>query len=97
MKKKQDIIIKKLNQDDILEIVLEYFQENEVKGMSAAKGIILGKPNKDLRFIGVFSEIENNEVISQYDLKKLDEEMDFNGDHSFFDKHPEFYIDETKK
>ena len=61
-----------------------------MKKLPLGKGCLLGTPGKDLRFIGVFTDEE--EDISKYDLEKIDMEMDFNGDHSFLKKHPEFYI-----
>lgn len=90
---KKEIVIKKLNEDDILEILLEHFQENELedKHIVLTSGIIFGSPGKDLRFIGVFGD-EKSEEIFKYDLAKIDKETEFNGDHAFLEKHPECYL-----
>lgn len=79
-------IIKKLDEDDILEILIEHFQKGKF-GESCGQGCILGTPGKDLRFIGVISK-----NCGEYNLEEIDKEMDFNGDHAFLKKHPEFYI-----
>jgi len=93
MKKKQKgkVIIKKLNQDDILEIILEHFQDIELKNAVVASGDILGTPGKDLRFIGAFGD-ETCEEIYSYDLEQIDNEYEFNGDHAFLEKNPHFYL-----
>ncbi|KIR01966.1 hypothetical protein P261_00780 [Lachnospiraceae bacterium TWA4] len=86
----EKICYKKLDKDDILEILIEYFQENEFLEFSFAEGYLLGDSEKDLRFIGVFSN--NYKKISEGDIKKIDREMDYNGDHSFLKNHPEYNI-----
>jgi hypothetical protein len=83
---------KKLDEDDILEILIEYYQE-QFSDVSAAKGLILGEPGKNLRFIGAFSD-EDFQYIHNLDLNKLDKEIDFNGDHQFLKDNPDFTIDE---
>lgn len=80
LKTKKQHCFKKLDEDDILEILIEHFQDGELEDYISAQGCLLGKPNENLRFIGVFSN-DDNEML-QYDLKKLDKEIDFNGDHS---------------
>jgi hypothetical protein len=91
---KRKYSIKKLDEDDILEIIIEHFQDGELADFMSAQGCILGEPGKDLRFVGVFS---NEKGLLRNDLEKIDKEMDFNGDHSFLKKHPEFYISNTKE
>ena len=81
---------KKLDEDDILEILIEYFQEGEYVDFTHAKACLFGEPGKDLRFIAIFSDDE--EKTNQYDLKNLDNEIDYNGDHSFLKNHPGFLI-----
>ena len=71
----------KLDADDIMEILLEHYQEAFDKAY--AKGIILGAEYKELRFIAVFGE-EQDEELKKLDLKKIDQQMDYNGEHSFF-------------
>ncbi|MGY0374239.1 hypothetical protein [Clostridium sp. JNZ J1-5] len=90
-KKKSKIIIKKLNQDDILEIIFEHFQEIELKEAVITKGIILGTPGKDLRFVGVFGD-ETCEEIYEYDLEEIDENQEFNGSHAFLENNPNFCL-----
>ena len=88
------INFKKLDADDILEIILEHFQNSE-KDCEFAKGILLGTAGKDLRFVGVFGK-ENDSQLKNYDLIKLDENMDYNGDHSFLKDNPDFQIQTSK-
>lgn len=82
---------KKLDEDDILEILMEHFQDDELAGVELSQGCILGTPGKDLRFIGVFSK-DSSEKVANIDFEKIDETIDFNGDHSFLKSNPEFYI-----
>ena len=80
----------KLESDDILEIVLEYYQE-QFDHSECARGIILGTPDKDLRLIAVFGDIDN-ENIDNIDLEEVDKNMDYTGDHAFLKNHPEFWL-----
>ena len=71
-------LIKKLNQDDILRIILNYFKDNDFSE-SWACGELLGQVNDNLRFIGIFrNDVENAPF--EYDVNKIDREMNFNGD-----------------
>jgi len=79
----------KLDEDDILEIVIEYFQRKEKFGCLQARACLMGEVGKDLRFIGVFSDEEEK---IQCDFKKIDMEMEYNGDHSLIKNKPEFWI-----
>lgn len=81
----------KLDSDDIMEILLEYYQER-FEFSENAKGIFLGEPNSELRFIAVFGET-NDEEIQSIDLEKVDQEIEYNGEHAFLKKNPEFYLD----
>ena len=81
---------KKLDEDDILEILSEHFIEGELKGYINSHCRLFGNIGEDLRFVGAFSDDEDEYL--QCDLEKLDEEMDYNGDHSFIKKNPEFQI-----
>ena len=84
------ICYKKLDEDDILEILIEHFQNDELSDFIYAHGCLLGKPGEDLRFIGTFSK-SDGQVITE-DIEKLDKEIDYNGDHSFLKNHPEFNL-----
>jgi hypothetical protein len=81
-------VVRKLNQDDILEIVCEHY----IASARSTIGMILGTPGVDLRFIGVWGPDVDDKVIDSIDLEELDKEVDFNGDHSFLEKNPNFYI-----
>ena len=94
-KGKSKVIIKKLNQDDILEILLEHLQECELKNSVVTKGDILGTPGKDLRFIGAFGDGTCEEIYN-YDLKEIDEKHEFNGDHAFLENNPHLYLNHDK-
>ena len=50
----------KLDADDIMEIVLHYYQE-KFNHSENARGILLGTPEKDLRFIGVFGDFHSHD------------------------------------
>lgn len=75
-------IVKKLEQDDILEILIEYFWNGELKKYSNASANLFGEVGEDLRFVGVFSKKELNDI----DLQEIDQCTDFNGDHSAWRK-----------
>jgi hypothetical protein len=92
---KKNFIFKKLNEDDILEIIVEHFQETECYDFIRAKAYLYGEPGKDLRLIAVFSNDEQGEI--PFDFDKLDKEMDYNGDHSFLKKHPEFHSTQSSQ
>ena len=85
----------KLDEDDILEILIEHFQEGSLAGYPQAQSCLLGTPGNDLRFIGVFSDDED-EFLS-YNLEKIDKEIDYNGDHSFINSRSEFQIHPKRK
>lgn len=69
------ICYKKLDEDDILEILIEHFQNGELSDFISACGCILGKPGNELRFIGVFSKSEKQ--VPYQDLEELDKEINY--------------------
>lgn len=81
----------KLDIDDIMEILLEHFQEQFENG-EYAKGIFLGTPEEELRFIGVFGD-QNNEELNNVNLKEIDKNMDYNGEHAFLRNNPDFFLE----
>ncbi len=91
MKDKGDFFTKKLNEDDLLEILLEHFQEIEFKTSSFSRAILLGTPGKDLRFISIFGD-EDDIELRKCNLEEIDRRCDFNGDHSFLEKNPKFIL-----
>ena len=80
----------KLDIDDIMEILLEHYQER-FQESEFAKGIFLGASDDELRFVAVFGEAEDAEI-HDIDLKKIDRQMDYNGEHAFLRNNPDFYI-----
>ena len=80
----------KLDADDIMEILLEFYQER-FDHSECAKGIFLGTPDNDLRFLAAFGNADEEEI-DGVDLKTIDQEMDYNGDHSFLKRNPIFYV-----
>lgn len=80
----------KLDMDDILEILIEHYYD-QLDNINEAKGIILGTPDTELRFVGAFCNNEET-TISNIDLEKIDEEIKYNGDHSFLKKNTQFYL-----
>ena len=69
----------KYNEDDILEILTEYLAEKEGFETFQSRAIFFGPPGKDLRLIGVIDELESE--LTDINLEKIDESMDYNGDH----------------
>ncbi|MCM1286351.1 MAG: hypothetical protein NC213_10130 [Acetobacter sp.] len=77
-KSKNNELIVKLSEDDILRILVTNFQSNDF-GESWGYGELLGSPGKDLRFIGVFrTDIDNAPF--NYDIKDIDSSQDFYDD-----------------
>lgn len=73
-----------------MENILEHFQQ-KFENSELAKGIFLGTPEKELRFIGNFGNISNKKI-NKIDLAEIDKDMDYNGDHSFLMSNPDFFI-----
>lgn len=78
IKRNNKELIKKLSQDDILRILVKHFQTGEF-GNSWGYGEILGTPDNDLRFIGIFCT-DDTKNPSDYDIGQIDSNMDFNDD-----------------
>ncbi len=72
---KNEEIIKKLNEDDILRILVTHFQD-DINGESWGYGKLIGVPGKDLRFIGIFRTDVDNAPF-EYDAEKIDSETNF--------------------
>ena len=54
-----DYILKKLNEEDMLEILTEHYMASSFKG--EARGLILGAAGIDLRFIGIWAREPSEE------------------------------------
>ena len=76
-------VIKKLDEDDILEILIEHFQTGQY---SYGRGKLIGTPGNDLRFVGAIS----CDSLADVDLDEIDKKYDYDGDHSFIKNNPEF-------
>ena len=87
----KDYFVKKLNEDDILEILLEHFQEINNSDTPLSRGVLLGNPGENLRFIGVYGR-EEDVSFKELNFEKIDAEYDFNGDQSFLERNPQFNI-----
>lgn len=81
-------VVKKLDQDDILEILIEHFQDGELKKSSYASANLFGVVGEDLRFVGVFSK----DVLNDIDLQEIDESNDYNGSHQFLKNNKDFWL-----
>ena len=79
--KDKNIVYKKLDQDDILEIVVEHFYD-ELKDYPLARAELFGKPGEDLRVVIAYGK-EHGEEIRDLDFREIDSNMDYNGDHAF--------------
>ena len=85
---KNKIVYEKLNEDDILEIVMEHLQEKH-GDFPFSKIVILGEIGKDLRCICALSKKVPR---SDLNLIEIDKKMEFTGDHAFLEQHPEFLL-----
>jgi len=94
-KKEMLFKIKKLNQDDIMGILIEHFWNEDVdcKNLLSSRAVILGTTGKDLRAICIFGK-EDLPIYCESDFEKIDSENDFNGDHSFLENNPSFNFQE---
>ena len=88
----EEIKYVKLDEDDILEIIVEHFQDENVN-IFFGKGIILGTPSKDLRFVGVLSTEDAFTKARDVNLEELDKKMEYNGFHSSIKNNPECWIE----
>ena len=89
---KINYVVKKINEDDILEILIEHFPEIDDKDTPLSRGILLGEPGKNLRFIGIYGKEEDVVEFRNLNLEEIDASHDFNGDHSFLEKNPDFWL-----
>lgn len=64
-----------------MEIITEYMAEKHGFGAFYARAMVFGTPGKDLRVVAVVGESEDISV-KDVDLNKVDEELDYNGDHA---------------
>lgn len=77
------MMYKKLDADDILEILVHYYQDSKSEFFEHARGILLGNAEEDnIRFIGVFGKSEDP-AVTACDLEELDNQLEYNGDHAF--------------
>lgn len=79
------MFVKKLDEDDILEILIESFQTGKFS-ISEGCAKFYGEPGKDLRAVIVI----NRGAHKEFDLDEIDKNTEYNGDHYFLSKHPEF-------
>ena len=89
MKKK---FVKKLDEDDVLEILIEHFQRGKQKKI-VGNARFFGSAGQDLRVVIVLNDNESE----NFDLEEIDRNTDFNGDHSFLNNHPEFDLSKHLK
>jgi|GEM_PF-3309528 len=87
----------KLDEDDIIEILLEHYQKEKFKSFSNSKGLLIGTPGNDLRFVGAYGNEDEFFCDSFLDLEQVDKTVDYNGDHSILKKNPQFIYQSEKK
>lgn len=92
MEDKLEFYIKKLNEDDILEILTEYLLEKEFMNCESSRSILLGAPGKDLRFICILGKEDVSSEIVKCDIMEIDKKYNYNGDHSILEKNPKFQL-----
>jgi len=88
----KNYVVKKINESDILEILLEYFPEINDKNTPSSRGALLGKPGDNLRFIGVYGKEKDSNDLKDLSFEDIDSKYDFNGDHGFIEGNPEFWM-----
>ncbi|MFB5284683.1 hypothetical protein [Peribacillus sp. Hz7] len=84
----------KYNQDDILEILMEYLAEENGFNTFQSKAMLAGNVDEGIRLIAVIGDLEDDDIC-KLDLDKVDKENDFNGTHSNLDEN--FYFKDNKK
>ncbi|MGU3397281.1 hypothetical protein ACNHOZ_24205 [Priestia sp. D51] len=70
----------KYNEDDILEILSEYLYTDCETETIQSKAALIGEPGKDLRFVAVVGDGEDDEI-AEVDLEDIDRTIEFNGSH----------------
>jgi len=90
--KKINYVVKKLNEDDILEILIKHFPEIDDKNTPLSRCILLGEPRKNLRFIGIYGREADVVEFRNLNLEEIDATHDFNGDHAFLEANPDFWL-----
>lgn len=86
------MFVHKLNEDDILEILIEHFQKGKNKKF-AVSAKFFGSSGEDLRAVIVMSKKHT----ANFDFEAIEKNTDFNGDHSFLNDHPEFDLSKQFK
>lgn len=61
----------KFNQNEILDKILRYISYEKFEGGYFAKGKLIGKRAKDLKFIGVSGDVRNEALIKQINLDEI--------------------------
>jgi hypothetical protein len=84
--------IHKLNEDDILEILIEHFQKGKNE-KSAVSAKFFGSSGEDLRAVIVVTKKHT----AKFDFEEIEKSTDFNGDHAFLNNHPEFDLSKPFK
>lgn len=82
------MIYKKLCEDDILEIITEYYQT--IENCPNARACLIGNNSDNIRAIIVLGK--EDEDLNNYDLKEIDRKISFNGEHSYLENNPEICI-----
>ena len=84
---KKEYIYEKLDEADILEILIEFLQEKH--DLPNAQILLLGERNKDLRCVCALCEDEHP---MNLDLNEVDKQIDFTGDHKWLEQNPECWL-----
>ena len=77
--------------------VTAYCYQDQDSNLFFGKGIILGEPTKDLRFVGVLSTEDSFLDARCINLEELDTAIDYNGFHSSIKNRPECWINPGNK
>ena len=81
----------KLDVDDIMEILLEHYQQ-QFRDAEYATGKFLGTPDNELRFIAMFGNYDDPNM-HDVNFEKLDKRINYNGEHAFLRNNPDFFVE----
>jgi len=60
------------------------------KNTPYSRCVLLGQPSVNLRFLAVYADDDYD--LNALDFEEIDNNFDFNGDHSFIENNPSFQI-----
>ena len=83
----KNYVYEKLDEADILEILIEFLQEKH--NLPNAQIVLLGERNTDLRCVCALCK-DNHSM--NLDLNEVDKQIDFTGDHKWLEQNPDCWL-----